>query len=88
MPRILAALAATGLSLLTPMQARADDGIFGDLLSRFSRVEEPRRAGNPEIRDREREARNLRREYWERERARIAQAGMAREVSNQAVASR
>lgn len=86
--RAAAVLALTGLALLAPPQARAEDGLFGNLLSRFNRAEEPKRAENPELRDRERETRNLRREYWERERARIAGAGLSREVSNRSVAAR
>ena len=86
--RALAALALTGLALLSPVQARAEDGLFGNLLSRFTRAEEPKRAESPELRDRDRETRNLRREYWERERARIAGSSLAREVNNQSVAAR
>ena len=86
--RALAVLALAGFALLTPVQARAEDGLFGNLLSRFSRAEQPKRAEGSELRDREREARNLRREYWERERARIAGSGLAREASNQSVAAR
>ncbi|WP_458097024.1 hypothetical protein [Roseomonas sp. WA12] len=86
--RAVAVLALTGLALLPPMQARAEDGLFGNLLSRFNRAEEPKRTENVEVRDRERETRNLRREYWERERARIAGAGLSRDVSSQSVATR
>jgi hypothetical protein len=87
-PRILSALAVAGLALLAPPQARAEDGIFGNILSRFSQPSEPKRVENVDLRDRDRETRNLRREYWERERARLAQPGLAREISNREAASR
>lgn len=80
--RVLVILAVAGSGLIAAPQARAEDGLFGNILSRFSRAEEPKRAENVELRDRDRETRNLRREYWERERSRLAQPGLAREVAN------
>jgi hypothetical protein len=80
--RVLAALAFAGFALLATPQARAEDGIFGNILSRFSRAGDMKPVENVELRDRDRETRNLRREYWERERSRLAQPGLAREVAN------
>ena len=89
MPSAFAALAFAGLALTAVPQAHAADGIFGDLFTRFSRTEAPTPAAAPEARDRDREARNLRREYWERERARLSsQASLSRDVSNRTVAAR
>jgi hypothetical protein len=88
MPRALAILALSGLALAGAPQAQAGDGIFGSFFSRGQAAEAPKPVAVSETRDRDREARNLRREYWERERARLSQAGMAREASNQSVAVR
>jgi len=90
MHRALAAtIAATALFAALPAQAQ--DGLFGSFFSRPARTEAPKVAAGAETRDREGEARNLRREYWERERARLAQTGdrgMSNPVSNRAVAAR
>jgi hypothetical protein len=96
MPRHLIAVltlaAGIAVASLAPSAARASDGIFGSLFSRLTNDDKaesaPRATQAQESRDREREARNLRREYWERERNRIAQNALAREAANQAVASR
>jgi hypothetical protein len=89
MPRpVLAAFAIAGLAMGAPSPAHADDGIFGSFLSGFSRASEVKPTARTELQDREREARNLRREYWERERNRLARNGPARDASTQTVATR
>lgn len=86
---ILAALALVSAVAVAP-SARASDGdsVFGSLFSRVTGTREaaastPRAARAAEAEIREREARDMRRNYWERERARIAEQA----ASRQAVAS-
>ncbi|WP_376092534.1 hypothetical protein ACE7GA_23815 [Roseomonas sp. CCTCC AB2023176] len=86
---VLAALAlVTAAAVTSPAQAAEGDSVFGNFFSRVvgsgqAQAEAPhaRRAADAEMR--EREARDMRRAYWERERARIAQQASSR----QAVAS-
>ena len=95
--RSFAILAVAGLAALGAPEARAEDSLFGNLFGRLGASESPRVGSSGEVRDRERETRNLRREYWERERARIsgnaaagpnARAALSTEVSNRSLAAR
>ena len=88
MPRALAIIALSAAAGLAAPAAHAQDSLFGTLFSRLGMGEAQKTAAAPETHDRDREARNLRREYWERERARMAQAGLAREASNRTLAAR
>jgi hypothetical protein len=85
---VLAAFAVAGLAVAAPLPAHAGDGIFGNFLSGFGRASEVKPAARTEIQERELEARNLRREYWERERNRLAQNGLARDAPTQTIATR
>jgi len=91
--RVVAAFALTGLALFSSVPAQAADGIFGDFLSRFSSPDQPQNTRATEVQNREREARNMRREYWGRERSRVSaspsiQGSLAREISGPAVSAR
>ncbi|MCR0981262.1 hypothetical protein [Roseomonas populi] len=92
--RALAVIALAGLASFAAPQARAEDSLFGNLFGRLGASEEVKAQASPELRDRERETRNLRREYWERERARLAQnagaprGSLATEASNRSLAAR
>lgn len=79
-------LAATVLAVGISGAARAEDGLFGNMLGGIAGPST--RAAVPEAAAREREARNLRREYWERERARIEAAAALRERPATTLASR
>jgi len=81
--RLLAALAFAGFALAMPHASRAQDGIFGSFLSGFSRTSEARSANLSDAQIRDRETRNLRREYWEREQRRLT-----RDASAQTIATR
>jgi len=82
-PLAILAVAVAGLVLAAAPGARAEDGIFGSFFSRTARPEAPK-AGEARATDREREARNLRRDYWERERARLSSADAGRALSRDA----
>jgi hypothetical protein len=73
-----ATLAVAGLALLAPPQAQANDAIFGSF---FSRIATPAsasaRGGNPEAAERERQSREMRRAYWEREQRRLSRTTVA-----------
>ena len=75
-PRDVALIAALGVSLLSAAPAWAGDALFGDILAP---PEPPALTVGSEAQHREREAQNLRRIYWERERrlvaAEVASAG-------------
>ena len=88
--RALAALALSVLLLTLPRAARAEDGLFGSMFSRGVGADATKPPSGPQAVDRDREARDLRRAYWERERARQADAGrgLAREASSGAVVTR
>jgi hypothetical protein len=83
---IIAALAlVTSASMAVPARAADGDSVFGSFFSRVTGTRQatadtPRaqRAAEAEMRDRE--ARELRRNYWERERARIAEQAAARQA--------
>ena len=81
-------LAATVLAAGFSGAARAEDGVFGNLLAGMAGPSAPAREVGPEVAAREREARNLRREYWERERARLEAATTPRERPAATLASR
>ena len=81
-------LAVTVLVAGTTGAARAEDGLFGNMLSGIAGPTAPARGAVPEAASREREARNLRREYWERERARIEAAAAIRGRPAATLASR
>ncbi|WP_338662505.1 hypothetical protein VQH23_20405 [Pararoseomonas sp. SCSIO 73927] len=95
--RSIAILAVAGLVALGAPEARADNSLFGNLFGRSGALEGSRAGGGGELRDRERETRNLRREYWERERARIsgnggagpnARAALSTDVASRSLAAR
>ncbi|MFH5925282.1 hypothetical protein [Roseomonas xinghualingensis] len=89
MPRYsLAALAIAGLAMAMPQSAHAQDGVFGNLLSGFTRFSDAKSTDLSEAQLRDREARSLRRDYWERERQRLARDTLARDASNQTIATR
>ncbi|WP_043829506.1 hypothetical protein [Muricoccus aerilatus] len=81
-PRDVALIAALGVSLLSAAPASAGDSLFGDILAL---PEPPALTVGSEAQHREREARNLRRSYWERERRLVAaeMAGSARDVRSE-----
>ncbi|MBP0446010.1 hypothetical protein J8J14_14630 [Roseomonas sp. SSH11] len=88
MTRGLFALAlAASVGFAVP-QAQANDGIFGNMLSRLARADAPKADAGAVIQERERQARDMRREYWQRERARLAEAQFTREASNRSIAVR
>ncbi|WP_426957323.1 hypothetical protein [Muricoccus radiodurans] len=75
-PLAVAFTLAAGLCLSAPVSAAGTDGVFGDFLSRAAGTPaaRPERTGNnaqADLRAREQESRNLRRDYWQRERERL-----------------
>ncbi|MBI0538085.1 hypothetical protein D9599_21210 [Roseomonas sp. KE2513] len=68
-PRDVALIATLGVSLLSAAPASAGDALFGDILAL---PDLPALTVGSEAQYREREARKLRRSYWERERRLVA----------------
>ncbi|MBP0492731.1 hypothetical protein [Roseomonas indoligenes] len=85
--RTLAVLAVAGLAAVGAPDARAEDTLFGNLFGRLSSSEAPKAGESQDMRDRERETRNLRREYWERERARMSQSAAAQPTPGAALST-
>lgn len=82
---ILAALVLVTAAFVVPSaQATEGDSVFGSFFSRVTGTREvaadsPRVRRQADAEVREREARDVRRNYWERERARIAEQVSARQ---------